>query len=72
MDYYKWCESVGIIPDSETHEVWEYLMGVMQQAFSDVEDAIIKSDDSPKMILHEPYRTILSNVQEVHGKVFSD
>lgn len=30
-------------------------------------DVVINSDPSPKMILHEPYRTIINNIQEHFG-----
>ena len=30
-------------------------------------DVVINSDPSPKMILHEPYRTIMNNIQEHFG-----
>lgn len=48
-----------------------HLAAFVNQLVDDVCDTIIECDPSPKMILHEPYRSIVSAVDERH-KVHSD
>ena len=60
------------VPD-ETEWDWEYRAeNARYEKFAELIvneccDVVINSDPSPKMILHEPYRTIMINIQEHFG-----
>jgi len=70
MTYEKWCAKVGIIPDSETREAWDYQQRCVEIIFDKIEDFIIESDDNPKAILHEPYRSLLNKVQQLKEEYY--
>lgn len=46
-------------------EVRGHLEKFLYLVITEVDNAILLSDTSPKMILHEPYRTVRNNVLEV-------
>jgi len=59
--------AVDGIDNPETHRM--YIPDVFAEKFvelivEDCMDVVIKSDTSPKTILHEPYRTIVNNITE--------
>lgn len=62
MKYEAWCKSVGIIPDEESREAWDYQEKRFNDILDKIEDMIIEADDSPKMILHEPFSSLLNSV----------
>lgn len=50
----------GIIPEDEHYSIAE-------QVIQECIDVVLNSDPSPKMIAHEPYRTIMNNIMEHFG-----
>jgi hypothetical protein len=47
-------------------ENWKsrYTEKLVELIITEVESIIIESDDSPKMVLHEPYKTIINRIEE--------
>lgn len=46
-------------------EEWEYKFAEL--IIDECIDVVIESDNNPKMIVHEPYRTIMENIKEHFG-----
>lgn len=62
-------EIINHVLDGKEEAVREDIDKILQLVIDRVDNAILESDPSPKMILHEPYRTVRNNVLEVfYGK----
>lgn len=62
-----WMDSV--LENTETNMNWQVVADAFAEKILDaVEDIVIESDDSPKMILMSPQREILSDIRTLFQK----